>query len=795
MKDWQMNRRAFGRLATLLSVGATQQFSTAAIAKEIVRIANPVPLANQAPIKDRLKHLGIDASYEIVIADSADIVEDTAAKMLQKFFLGAADLYIKIVPESNSNGKKRFLLGRDANLKALASLGDGGKLKSGAVSPEDDGFHLKRIGQNFVVAGANPRGVLYGVYAFEDFVRAGANGNLDVRKIPYYRKRGHGPCYAVDFRIPYLTEDVSEEEVEYLSRLGINQLTDQLVGGPLMRFVKSGVFPFQEPPPADYQRRVRALSALCKQYGIDQYLFLWEPVLSNIAGELEKYPQEALGTVRPPYGAGKDGTHRTLCVSSPIVQEHLRDMMRKLVREYPDVKGVVFYNLDIGAWLCTPALCERCKKVCTDSPPDEYNPWETQARLVTLLAGAAHEENPDFDFRFWGATHYHGERFDKMIHAAQGFNSLIGSWTAGDRTLMVPDAAEPDPTFIISQKICKERAIPFYMVYEASSLEQIPQSLPFPFHVCDALKKFERWDVKYLTEIFGLTPEHNPINALVTSEFQWNPDQSPEEFLADLSRRQFGEAAGKLMYRAWKEIQEAFDAWNDLPNAPFALSGSETQVSIGIIGGQPPAILPEVVADYNSRIEIETKVAPWFAEGYQKFKEQVFLDKMNLMSVHLSEAARYAKQAIGAASDKEFIGICYYEGVNGRPTCREYAELNYSPIAIGDALCKERCDMLHAYHLLTEIESARAAGDEPSAKEKERLYHELVRKDIGVQEDFYKLLTGFAATRPRYTRTSMTDKEISDWLITTRAKIEVLNRFLEAGMPVPKQQQANRSTS
>jgi hypothetical protein len=242
-------------------------------------------------------------------------------------------------------------------------------------------------------------------------------------------------------------------------------------------------------------------------------------------------------------------------------------------------------------------------------------------------------------------------------------------------------------------------------------------------------------------------------------------------------------------------MEKAFDAWNDLPNGPFALSGSETQLSIGIIGGQPPAILPEIVDSYSSRIKIQTSVAPWFADGYHKFEEQAFLDKMNLMSVHLSEAAKYAKQAIGAASDKEFIGICYYEGMNGRPTRREYAELNYASIAIGNALCKERCNMLHAYHLLREIGSARAAGDEPSARAKEKLYRQFVLEDIGVQEDFYNLLTGFAATRPYYTRTSLTDKEISGWLLSTRAKIEVLKRFVEAGMNVPNNSKANSSTA
>ena len=731
----------------------------------------------KAKIKAGLDKIGFGEGYEIVVAAECDLIENTAAEMLQKF-LGKGGLSVSIVSESKATGKKRLLLGRESNLKAIRDLGDKGDINIRDVSAEDDGFHLKQTGKDIVIAGANPRGVLYGVYAFEDFINAGANCNLDVRKIPYYRKRGSGLYYTDYFFSPSSIEDFTEEKVACLSRMGINQLTDQGINGPLSHFVKSDVFPFQIPPQADYQRKVRAMSALCKKYGIDHYLFLWEPALANIAGDLGKYPKEALGTVKRPWGGDKDGMDKTLCINSPIVRKHLQNMMQKLVREYPDVKGVIFYNLDVSAWLCTPELCDRCKTVCKDSPQDEHNPWETQAKVVTLLAEAAHKEKPDFDFRFWGAVHYHGERFDKMIHAAKGYNSLLSSWTASDRTIMVPDTAEPDPAFIISQEICKERTIPLYMICEMNNLEQVPKSLPFPFHVCDALKKYKRWDVKYLTEIFGLAPEHNSINALVMKEFQWNPDQSPEEFLSDLSLRQFGKTAGKLMYRAWEEMEKAFDVWNDIQSVPFPLEGSQTQLSIGKIGGFPPAILPDIVKSYNYINEILTNVEPWLASGYQKYKEKLFQNKMNLMNVHLAQAAKYAKKAIASASDKEFIGICYYEGVNGRPTCKEYAELNYAPIAIADAFCRQRCDILSAYHLLTEMENARVEGDEKSAEAKGKLYHELIREDIGVQERFCELLTSFAKMRPCYTRTSLTDQEIIDLLSGTRDKIEKLREFL-----------------
>jgi hypothetical protein len=86
--------------------------------------------------------------------------------------------------------------------------------------------------------------------------------------------------------------------------------------------------------------------------------------------------------------------------------------------------------------------------------------------------------------------------------------------------------------------------------------------------------------------------------------------------------------------------------------------------------------------------------------------------------------------------------------------------------------------MLLAYHLLMEIENARAAGDKRSVKAKEKAYYELIREDIGVQEQFCTLLAGFAEMRPCYMRTSLLEREISDLLLATRAKIDKLKEFL-----------------
>jgi hypothetical protein len=49
--------------------------------------------------------------------------------------------------------------------------------------------------------------------------------------------------------------------------------------------------------------------------------------------------------------------------------------------------------------------------------------------------------------------------------------------------------------------------------------------------------------------------------------------------------------------------------------------------------------------------------------------------------------------------------------------------------------------MPRTYLLLTDIEKARFAADEKSVNTKWKLYHELIREYINVQEDFCELLT------------------------------------------------------
>jgi len=728
----------------------------------------------KATILAGLRQLGIGEGYGIVVGDECDPVENTAAEMLQRF-LAKASLPLGIVTESQFTGDRRILLGRESNLKAIQDFGDRGDIDIRSVSADDDGFHVRQIGKDVLIAGANPRGVLYGVYAFEDFVKKAGKSKLDIRRIPQFASRILSVPFVFTSDHPSSYKTFSDEWAAHYSRLGKNGVIDGGGGGwDLSRFVSSDIFPFQKPPDPELQRRISRASFLCRKYGMGYYIMLWEPETPRV-GDLGKYPKEALGTVKRPWGGDEHGMARTLCVCSPIVQEHYRNMVKRFAREYPDVKGFLFYNLDGNAWLCTPGLCPRCKSVCTDSPPDTPHPWETQALFTDLLAQAAREERSDFEFIHW-ISHFHGAAAEKLVRTSQEYTALAYGVQNGDHDIMISDAIEPGGSeFLMLQKVCAERSVPFHATFSSNTHEVIPNGFQLPFHVADGMQKLHAWGVRHIKGA-GPIPYFNQINAMVEREFQWNPDQDPGTFIADLSVRQFGKEAGKLMYKAWEEIENGMDVWNDMRLHPFC--GSQMHLGLGFsYFPNSKALVPDIAEYYNNCLVILTNVEPHRAPDYQKYREKEFLGRFQLMGTHLAEAAALAKKAIEKADANRPIGINYYDG-DSVPTMKEYAELNYGPIAIADVYCRLRCNMISAYHLLEGMKADSAAGNGNAAQEKETLYHDLIREDIALRKRFVEMLTEFATMRPCLTRTSLSEEGIANQITYMNAEIEKMESYL-----------------
>lgn len=707
----------------------------------------------------------------IDFAPGDDRVLNTAAAELKKFFEGCA-----------FTGAGRLTVGL-AHSAEVCALPQAEKLAVRAVDAKDDGFEVRRFGDSFVAAGANPRGVLYGVYELEDRILAGEAENPDTFIVPAFRKRSDAIGHYHNARTYNFGNDpIDEKKAEYLARLRINQFCacfdGSAFGNCLSDFVHSDVFPFQRQPLPEAVAMLKNSSSLLSKYGIEFHMMLWAPALPKLFAPIEAYPKGVLGRVRRPWGGDENHLDYTLCINHPLVQQHYRNIIPKFIREYPDVKGFFLYNMDGASWLCTPGLCPNCAKTLVDSDPAAHNPWETQAALVTLFADAAHRQDPDFAVSFWGTVHFHGESIAKMYRTAKGFDVLTTGCMGGDHDIYVTKQDAPVYEVAETLRAAKEHGVPACVYYAYNRLEAVQPGLPTPFAAIEALKLFRDWGFTNAMEVTGPTPCMNQITALTMRQFQSQPDTDAESWLSALAARQFGTAAGAHMVAAWKHIHRAFGCWRDYDASP--LTGSQFMMRMGLFSNVSGAecILPGVLDAFDGfYMETLSGVEPFRREAYAKNLTPEFLERFTATEQHLAYAEAVAYRALEAAGN-EPVGICYYEGGFegiGRHTQKEFARLNLCSIRMTHAMCRQNIDILKAVALLRAMRDTPAmqAGLYPR-------YLRLLEEDRALLEEYVAMLEEFSVLRPCLPMTGMCENELRIYIGNAQERIERINTYLAA---------------
>lgn len=678
-------------------------------------------------------------------------------------------------------GSGVLIVGRVDNSAFIRELSDSQTISIADISAEDDGFEIKQVGNNIIVAGANPRGVLYGIYELEERILAGNAENLNVKVIPAFRKRSDALGHYHNARTYNFGNDVIDDrKAEYLARLRINQFCACFdcsdFGNHLSDFVHSDVFPFMRQPSPEAVSKLRDTAATLSKYGIDYIMMTWEPTIPSLFAPVEAYPVEALGTVHRPWGGDENHMDRTLCINSPLVQDHYRNIIGKFIRQFPDVKGLFLYNMDGGSWLCTPELCPRCREALVDSDPTAFNPWENQAKLVTLISEAAHEANPDFTINFWGDVHFHGEPVQKMLETAEGYDYLTTSCMGSDHDIFVTNTEHPCFEVEVTRNIAAARERSAYMYYAYNRLESVQPGLPSPFATVEALQTFHHWGIRNLLEVTGPTPAMNQITALTMRQFQSEPDTDARSWLTELARRQFGADAGPYMYTAWEEIHKAFACWRNVNANP--LTGSNFMIRLGLFSNVSgaPSILPEILDQFEAfYYETLSNVEPWRRGAYEEILTSEYLERFCEMEAHLAVAEERAQTAAEKAGSDP-VCICYYagdfEGIS-RHTQFEYARLNLCSIQMTHSMCRQVIHMLRAVVIL------RNMRDKPLCKE-ELLpeYWQLLYEDRVVLEDYASMLKSFLQMRPCLSMTGMCENEIEIYLEDAKKRIAQIDQYL-----------------
>src|SRR5207247_2341073 len=96
-------------------------------------------------------------SYSIVISSNAIPSERYAGEELQRYVEKISGAKLPVVTDANAASSQEILLGDNSHLRALKNRPDFSKLGT-------DGFVLRTDGKRLIIAGAKPRGTLYGVY-------------------------------------------------------------------------------------------------------------------------------------------------------------------------------------------------------------------------------------------------------------------------------------------------------------------------------------------------------------------------------------------------------------------------------------------------------------------------------------------------------------------------------------------------------------------------------------------------------------------------------------------------------
>ena len=714
---------------------------------------------------------------KFVFPSEIETVEKTAIDELKKFFRGY-----------KLTGQKTLMIGRVCNCEAIAARCKNGEMQIGEVSSQDDGYEIKSIENELLIAGANPRAVLHGVYALEEWILSGMENSPDTFVVPYFRKRsdalGH---YHNGMTFHFGNDMIDDKKAEYLSRLRINQFCACFdcspFGNHLAEFVHSDVFPFQREPSFAAVNTLKSSSETLAKYGIDFIMMLWEPILPRKFAPLDQYPPEALGKVRRPWGGDENHLDTTLCVSSPIVWEYYRDLTRKFVREYPCVRGFFFYNLDGSSWLCTPELCPRCAKKLVDSDPSLHNPWETQAKLVTLLAESAHEADPTFTFNFWGAVHYHGDAIPKMYAAVKGCDYFTTAAMGSDHDLYISVKDKPCRPVTDTLEAARQQNISAYVYYAYNKLEAIQTGFPNPLIVADSLKTFKRWGVKNLLEVTGSTPALNQLNAIAMRQFQVAPDTDVDTWAAELAKRQFGERAASKALEVWGHTRDAYEAWEGFVLNP--LRGSQFIFRMGLFSNLGdgrtglPLLLPDVLNVYEGFVyKTLTNVEPWLSEDYRRYATEEGVHRFEAMSRHLAQATVAAKELVELASDEEYIGVCYYEGgFEGiaRHTMKEYAKVNLVPLEMSYILCRQKVHLLKAVILLTEMRD----GDPIRIPVLQKAYLAVLEEELMLQKELSAFLGKISHERPCLALTGMCQNEILHYQRIADKRATDTQRFLD----------------
>ena len=165
-----------------------------------------------------------NTEYRIIL-NGASPIETFAAQELQGYVMQSSGAFLPMAGADELPLGKRIFLGKNALTKLGLSINES------ALGL--DGFVIKTIGDRIIIAGATPRGTLYGVYTFIEtigcrWLAPGVNGEVipqipSIVILPMNRSERPRMSYR-GFKSSFLTTYASTEWIDWMAKNKLNLL-------------------------------------------------------------------------------------------------------------------------------------------------------------------------------------------------------------------------------------------------------------------------------------------------------------------------------------------------------------------------------------------------------------------------------------------------------------------------------------------------------------------------------------------------------------------------------------------
>ena len=303
---------------------------------------------------------------------------------------------------------------------------------------------------------------------------------------------------------------------------------------------------------------------------------------------------------------------RPLCVSHPTVREFYRDLMKQLLRDYPDLEGLFFFPGDNSAEICDHT-CPRCQESGLDS-------WGLTIRYVNELYAALTEIKPDFKFSFavWNKNRPKDapiiQRFLDELDPGIGLcmsltdNNVIER-KSGPMTFNQPwvNWAKPGDSFLNTTARAKEQGRDIMVMGEISQSEvwdPVCHNVPNPHKVLEFLKNVE--EVEGANAIMDFWGHRGPFishaNHALMKAYYADPSAEADKLLRQAAQAHYGikTMGEELINKAltcWKQFDEVVDDW------ALVMWGQRFSFAIGRDGARGylyRPLIPQVLRDFKS---------------------------------------------------------------------------------------------------------------------------------------------------------------------------------------------------